>query len=68
MILLIVLGLSIYGMFMWVSIKLTDDVFVADRWYWQILSFGLGIILACIEFLLIMIGIAVLIMDHTSNF
>ena len=55
--LLYVCVMSIFGMFIWACIILTDKIFVTDEWYWQILSFILGMILALIEFGLIFIGL-----------
>ncbi len=41
---------SLYTMFMWISIMFIDRVFKTDKWYWQVLTFILGAILATFEF------------------
>ncbi len=41
---------SLYTMFMWISIMFIDRVFKTDKWYWEVLTFILGAILATFEF------------------
>jgi hypothetical protein len=62
-ILLYVLSMLVYGMFLWICIKLTDQVFLAEEWYWQVLSFLLGNILGVMEFGLLFVGITTLLRD-----
>ena len=52
---------------MWISIKFTD-LFPSHDWYWQILSFFIGLILACIEFLLLLVGIGVLLFEYIATY
>ena len=52
-----VLCMIVFGMFMWICIKLTDEVFMAEKWYWQVLSFFLGYILGTIEIMFVLVGI-----------
>ena len=62
-ILLSFLFLLVFAMFLWISIKLTDQVFAAEEWYWQVFSFVLGYIIGIIEFMLIFVGITTLLQD-----
>ncbi len=43
-------GFSLYTVFMWISIMFIDHVFKTEKWYWQVLTFFLGAILATLEF------------------
>ena len=52
-----------YGMLLWICIKLTDQVFLAEEWFWQVLSFALGNILGLAEFLFLFVGITTLLYD-----
>jgi hypothetical protein len=67
MIFLYILAMSVYGFFMWISIKFTD-LFPSHDWYWIILSFVIGLILACIEFLLLLVGIGVLLFEYIATY
>ncbi len=44
-----VAGFSLYTIFMWISIMFIDRIFKTDKWYWEILTFILGAILATLE-------------------
>jgi hypothetical protein len=50
-------------MLLWICIKLTDQVFLAEEWFWQVLSFALGNILGLAEFLFLFVGITTLLYD-----
>jgi hypothetical protein len=52
---------------MWISIKFTD-VFPSNDWYWQILSFLIGLILAASEFTLLFMGIGILMYRYMSKY
>ena len=66
-ILFCVSGMLIYVMFLWTCIKLTDQVFIAEKWYWEVLSFALGNILGLLELSLLFVGITTLLQDWKTQ-
>ncbi len=44
-----VVAFSVYTMLMWISIIFIDRVFVTEKWYWEALTFLLGVFLVFLE-------------------
>ena len=53
------------GIVMCVGIKMTDDVFKAEKWYWQVLSFFLGYAI-CVLDICLFFAIPMTIMDDRN--
>lgn len=45
--------MSIHSFWLWVSILLTDEAFATDKWFWQILSYILGLQISMFYFIVI---------------
>jgi len=45
--------MSIHSFWLWVSILLTDEAFATDKWFWQILSYILGLLISMFYFIVI---------------